>query len=161
MAAHIHRTGPVDIINTEVLLASSVPAAAINPGDLLFASVAGSVAYAKPVTNMTWTTDLATTQAALVLVFLGVASGRSRIATTDARDLKVLVNMDGVYEMEATSAIYNVGQYVGPAKDTGNALLQKVVGVADKAHAVGIVVENTVAAATRIKVRLLNTPVKR
>lgn len=161
MAAHIHRSGPVDLVQVEVLLSSSVPAATINPGDLVFASVSSDVAYAKPVTNFTWDTDLATTQAALALVFLGVASGRSRIGVTDTRDLKVLVDMDGTFEMEAVSATYEIGQYVGPAKDTGNALLQKVTAVATKSLAVGIVVENSVTAATRIKVRLVNTPPKR
>lgn len=161
MAAHIHRTGPVDIINTEVHLTASVPTYDILPGDLVFSAVTSDISYAKPVTAFTWDTDLATTQAALALVFLGMATGRSRLGVTDTRDLKVLVNMDGTLEMEAVSATYEVGQYVGCAKAAGNALLQKVTAVATKSLAIGIVVENTLVAATRIKVRLLNTPPKR
>jgi hypothetical protein len=159
--AHIHRTGPVDIINTEVLLATGVPAADIKPGDFVFASVVSNVAYAKPITNMTWNTDLATTQSDAALVLIGVASGRSRIGTTDTRDLKVLVNMDGTFECDAASAIYNVGQYVGFKKAAGNALLQTLEAVTVKGRACAIVVENTGVAATRIKVRLVNTPPKR
>jgi hypothetical protein len=158
MGTHIHRSGPVSLEQVEVHLTSSVPTATINPGDLVFAAITANVSYVKPVTAMTWNTDLATTQADLTALLLGVASGRSRIGSTDTRDLKVLVNMEGVYEMEAVSGTYEVGQYVGCAKDTGNALLNKVTAVATKSLAVGVVVENTVSAATRIKVRLLNTP---
>jgi hypothetical protein len=156
---HIHRTGPVDIINTEVLLSGAVPAATINPGDFVFASTVSNVNYANPITNMTWTTDLSTTQANAALVLMGVASGRSRASTTDPRDLKVLVNMDGTFECDAASAIYS--QYVGFKKAAGNALLQTLEAVSAKANACGIVVENTGVAATRIKVRLVNTPPKR
>lgn len=153
----IHRTGPVDLQNFNVAVTGLVPTYTINIGD--------AVAYvsdkAVPASAFTWTTDLATTQAAFVLAFLGVSESRSRIATTDSRDLRIAVNGDGTYEADCTTAAYTVGQFVGLAKDTGNNLLSsKVEGVATKARAIGIVVEAGTALTT-VKFRLLNTLIKK
>jgi len=149
--------GPVDIQHFDVAVTGVVPANTIQSGDL----VANVTNKAVVGAAFTWDTDLATTQTAFVAAFLGVSESRSRAATTDQRDLRIAVSMDGTYEIDCTSATYTVGQLVGLAKDTGNNLLSStVVGVATKALAVGVVLEAGVAL-TRLKIRLLNTPPKR
>lgn len=155
--AHIHRSGPVDQIYVPVKLTSTVPTNTIQVGDL----VALESNKAVPASVFTWDTDLATTQTAFAVAFLGVSASRSRAATTDPRDLEIAVDADGTIEMDATSATYTVNQFVGPAKDTGNALKNTVVGVATKALSIGVVVKDSGANATRVLVRLHNTPVSR
>ena len=152
----IHRVGPVDIQHFDVALTGAVPTSDIAQGDFL-AYVSDK---AVPAAAFAWDTDLATTQTAFAVAFIGVSESRSRAATTDARDLRVAANMDGTYEVDCASANFTVGQYVGMAKDTGNNLLSsKVVGVASLALAVGRVVEAGTAI-TRVKIRLLNTLIK-
>lgn len=156
--AAIHRTGPVDIQHVDVALTSTVPTNDINAGDAV-AIVAG---FAVPAKAFTWTTDLATTQANFVAAFFGMSEWRSRAATTDARDLRIAVNMDGTYEVDCTSATYVPGQLVGLAKDTGNNLLSsKVEAVANtKNRAIGVVVVGGTTV-TSIQIRLINTAIKR
>jgi hypothetical protein len=149
--------GPVDLVYAPVTLTGAVPTNTIVSGDLV-ALVSNK---AVPVTAFTWTTDLATTQTAFAVAFLGMSTGRSRAATTDPRDLELPVQMDGTIEMDCSSASYTIGQYVGPIKASGNALLNTVAGVATKALAVGVVVKDSGASATKVMVRLLNTPVKK
>jgi len=149
----IHRTGPVDIQHFDVAVTSTVPTNTINPGDF--------VAYvsdkAVPASAFTWDTDLATTQAAFVTAFLGISESRSRASTTDTRDLRIAVNTDGVYEADCTSGNYTVGQFIGLAKASGNALLaSQLVGVATRTLAVGVVLVPGTSI-TRVKFRLLNT----
>jgi hypothetical protein len=149
--AHIHRAGPVWEKTFPVNLTASKPTNTILSGDLI-AEQSGAV----PAANFTWTTDLATTQTNFAAAFLGVANARSRAGTTDARDLTMLTDMVGEFEMDCASGNYTVGQYVGPAKDTGNNLKQTVEGVATKARAIGVVLEAGTSI-TRVKVALLNT----
>jgi hypothetical protein len=111
--------------------------------------------------DTTWNTDLATTQAAFRTTFLGV-SGQNKRATTDTKpygnstDNTCRVDSDGVYEFDCASATFEVGAFVGPAKQSGNLLEnQKVVGVADEAHAIGQVVERGTSI-TKVKVKLLS-----
>jgi hypothetical protein len=149
----IHRTGPVDLQNFDVALTSTVPTSTIEIGD----AVAYVSSKAVPASAFTWTTDLATTQTAFAVAFLGISESRSRAGVSDTRDLRIAVNMDGTYEADCTSASYTVGQFVGLAKDTGNNLLSaKVEGVASKARAIGVVVEAGTTV-TKVKIRLLNT----
>lgn len=152
----IHRTGPVDIQHFDVKLTSTVPTNDINSGDFV-ASVSDKVV---PAAAFAWTTDLATTQTAFAVAFLGASESRSRAASTDSRDLRVAVNMDGTYEADCASATFTVGQFVGPAKAAGNALLSStVIGVATRALAIGVVVEAGTAL-TKVKFRLINTLIK-
>lgn len=148
--AHIHRTGPVDQITVPVKLTGSVPTSTIQPGDLV-AMVSG---FAVPATAFTWTTDEATTQTNFAAVFVGMSNSRSIAATTDARQLEIGVTMAGEIEMDAVSATYNVGDYVG-CNSAASALLQQVKAVATKARAIGMVVRKEATATTRILVRLI------
>lgn len=153
----IHRTGPVDLAFVDVALTSTVPTNDIAQGD----AVAIVTGKAVPANKFTWGTDLATTQTAFAAAFFGVSESRSRAATTDARDLRIAVNMDGTYEFDCTSADYTVGQYVGLAKDTGNNLLSaKVEACTTKARAIGVVVLAGTSLTT-VQVRLINTAIKR
>lgn len=162
--AHSQRGGEVDLKQIDVLLSSSVPANTISVGDFVFATVSGSKAFATQMTDFVWDTNLATTQAAAVLLLLGVASGRSRDAVSlvdHPEDTQVLVNMDGEFDFDCASATYNIGQYIGAKKAAGNALLQTLEAVATKSLAFAVVTQNTVGAQTRVRARLINTPPKR
>lgn len=153
----IHRVGPVDIQHFDVHVTSTVPTYNIAVGDL----VAAVSSKAVPAHGIAWDTDLVTTQTAFAAAFLGASESRSRLGNTDPRDLRIAANMDGTYDFSCVSANFTVGQYVGAAKDTGNALLSGVVvGVASKALAIGVVVEAGTALTT-VRIRLINTIAKR
>lgn len=136
--------------------ATIATAKAIDSGDLVGMS-AGTLVRAE---DQAWDTDLATTQAAFVALFLG-ASMQTKDASTarirgNSEDNTIMVAAGGVWEYDAASATFEVGGLVGPAKDTGNALLSdKVVTVSTEAAAIGRVVERGTSI-TRVKVRLLS-----
>jgi hypothetical protein len=156
----IHRTGPTEPVTLAVTLNSTVPAATILPGDAT-AVVSGKALAA---TSFTWTTDLATTQTNFAAALGGIASGRSRAASTDPRDLEVQLLQDGNFEVPLTVAAasaYLFGTYVGLSKDTGNNLKQTYEAVATKARAVGVVVKEAPIGSTTVLVRLINTAIKR
>lgn len=107
-----------------------------------------------------WDTDLATTQTAFAAKCVGV-SDQAKPANVarvygNSTDNLIRANTCGVFEMDCDSAQYRVGDYVGPAKATGNALLsQKVAASSTAARSIGMVVEDTAASATRVRFRLL------
>lgn len=119
---------------------------AVEIGDLVFVDTADGYA-AKPASSVTWDTDLATTQEAFHPLFLGVAMQRYDGSNANAygvKDGKLRVATSGVFEFDSASASYNVGDLVGPAKQSGNLLeKQKVAAVASAARAVGNVVRAT------------------
>jgi hypothetical protein len=108
--------------------------------------------------DTTWDTNLATTQTAFAALFLGVA-GQRKIDDTarvvgNGQDNRVRVDAAGVWEYDCASANFTVGQLVGPAKATGDALEdQKVVGVATEALSIGVVAEAGTSV-TRVKVKI-------
>lgn len=133
-------------------------AKAVDAGDLVGMS-SGTLVKAE---DTAWDTDLATTQTAFSnVLYVGVAM-QTKTSTTVARvpgnseDNVIMVATAGVWEFDCASATFEVGGLVGPAKDTGNALLSdKVVTVASEAYAIGRVVERGTSI-TRVKVRLLS-----
>lgn len=144
-----------------VLFSTSFP---IELGDLLFiadattdvdgdAGVAGTV---YPASARKWNTDEATTRADFCAEFIGVAGQAAPNATAyGVKDNKVRIDTGGVFEFDAESATYTAGQLVGPAKDTGNDLLdQTLEAVSAEAQAIGRVVETTAANSTKVKVRI-------
>jgi hypothetical protein len=148
--------GPVDIQHFDVVGTSPTPTNTIQSGDF----VANVSDKAVPASAFTWTTDLATTQTNFAASFLGASESRS-LPEADIRGMRVAVNMDGTYEVDCTSANYTVGQYVGLAKDTGNNLLSsKVEACTTKVRAIGVVLEAGTSL-TRVKIRLINTAIKR
>lgn len=152
---HKHIGAFPDMSQVPVKLTSTIPTNTISPGDLV-AQVSG---YALKASDWTWDTNLATTQAAFALAFIGLSAGRSRAASTDARDLNIPVLKDGDELCDVTSGNYTFGQYLGPAKDTGNNLKNTLVGVATKSLATHMSLE-TVTGVTSLKCRII-TLIKR
>lgn len=142
---------------TQALIAPVLTAQAVAIGDLVGLS-SGNVVRAE---DITWDTDLATTQEDFVPVFLGVAAQRKDATVArvpgNSEDNVIRIDTDGVFEFDCASASFNVGDLVGPAKQTGNALeSQKVAAVASAARAIGRVWEKTTSS-TKVKVKLIST----
>ena len=118
--------------------------------------------YVVKASEFTWDTNLATTQTAFALIFLG-ASGQKKLAGEarvfgNSTDNIVRIDCSGVFECDASSATYEFGDFVGPAKDSGNNMLNGTVAkVSGVALAIGRVIENTAASATKVKIQLLST----
>lgn len=155
----IHRKGPVLLEHFDVALTSGKPTTTIEPGAL----VAFVSDKAVPAEAFTWTTDLATTQTNFATAFLGVSEGRSRAGTTDLGDLRLPVNMDGIYEFDvAVAAQFNVGDYIGAAQvGATNFIQSKVVEVASAARAIARVVAAAPSGSTKVLAALINTIAKR
>lgn len=137
----------------------SVPykaAVAVEIGDLCWIDSADSYKV-KPAGSFTWNTSLAQTQTDFHPTFAGVAAQGYDGTNANAygiKDGQLRIDTDGVFEFDTASASYNVGDLVGPAKQTGNLLEpQKVAAVASEALAVGRVVEAT-SSSTKVKVRI-------
>lgn len=157
--AHKHRLGNQDQITLAVTLDSdSLPAYAIHAGDLMAKDASLGLV---PVASFTWDTDKATTQAAFVAAFRGMAVGESRLASKDKRDLEIPVVQDGDVDFDCASATYVVGDYLGPKKGSGNNLINTLEKVSDKAHAIAVCVKDSGASATVVRGRLINTVVKK
>lgn len=126
----------------------------IQIGDLVAQDSSGNVT---PANAFAWTTDLPTTQAGFHASFLGVAMQRSLSTDTDP----IRVATSGVFEMACASATFNVGDLIGPAKDTGNLLLnQSVVSVGaagNEGKAIGRVANYVNPAATHVLVSIVST----
>lgn len=140
-------TNPVD--------ATIATAKEVAVGDIVGMS-AGTLVKAS---DTTWNTDTATTQADFRALFLGI-SGQAKDADVaraygNSDDNEVRVATSGVYEMDCASATFEVGDFVGPAKDTGDALLDDKVVAAVEAGAIGRVVERGTSI-TRVKFRVLS-----
>lgn len=110
--------------------------------------------------DTTWDTNIATTQTAFTPLFLGVAA-QDKVTTVarvhgNSDDNVIRVATGGVWEFDCASANFAVGDKVGPAKASGNALEdEKVVAVATEALAIGRVVESATSA-TKVKVQILS-----
>lgn len=96
--------------------------------------------------DQAWDTNLATTQTAFALLFVG-ASAQKKAANADPYGNtgpnagKLRVDTGGVRKYAAAAGTYNTGQLVGPAKQSGNLLEDnKVDDVATEALAIGRVV---------------------
>lgn len=121
--------------------------AVIQPGDLVTDTPEAAA-------DVEWDTDLATTQEAFHDAFLGVSGQRSRDGDTDV----IRVNTTGVFEFDCAAATFSLGDLVGPAKATGNALeSQKVVAVASANLAIGRVAKNYGSNTTKVLVRVEST----
>ncbi len=160
---HIHRTGPTLGKHYPVKLVSYTGAKEndIQPGDLLSSTTSGTITQVVPATAYPWTTDEQTTCRNFAAAFIGVASGRSdKDAPLDLRDITILVNQDGEFELDCTLGNYQVGQGLRPAKAAGNALLQTVNVTSDAASIIFWVTENR-SNTTRIKATITKTIPKR
>lgn len=110
-----------------------------------------------PASAQAWDTDLATTQTAFILLFLGIATENSRAGDT----APIKVNTAGVHEFECAAAQFKLGALVGPAKQSGNALEdRKVVAVATEALAIGRVAKDYAANTTKVLVEVFSKIMK-
>lgn len=138
-----------------VISRATVSADAIAVGDLLWADSGNSYAP-RPASAYTWDTNLLTTQTSFKLVFLGVALSAKKVGSTDP----VRIGTVGEYEMDCASATFNLGDIVGPAKASGNALEnQKLVSVAI-AGGLGRVTKAVTTAATKVQARLQSSLIR-
>lgn len=145
--------------NPQLIMAPVALATAVNDGDLV-ALVTNLVV---PAIGFTWNTDLATTQTDFANAFLGV-SAQTKLANQarpygNSDDLLIGIDVGGVseWEYDCTAATYQVGTYLGPAKDTGNNILsQKLETVPTEARAIAICTRATAANAVRVRCRILS-----
>ena len=117
-------------------------AKAVAQGDLVGVS-SGTLVKAS---DTTWDTNLATTQPAFALLFAGVAmqdkdADENVFGHGGTLVLKLRVATGGVFRFACSAGTYTVGQYVGPAKQSGDLLEnQTLAGVASEGLAIGKVV---------------------
>lgn len=84
--------------------------------------------------SQAWTTDLATTRAAFVVLFAGVAEQDKDAAATiygngEANKLNLRVAAGGVHRFAAKAGTYKLGDYLGPAKQTSDLLEAQLLEV--------------------------------
>jgi hypothetical protein len=111
--------------------------------------------------DFTWTTDLATTQTAFTLAFAGLSNqaktGGIAKPYGNTIDNRIVVCTGGCWEMDCASADYKAGTFVGPAKQTGDLLeTTKLAAVATAALAIGRVITDSGASATRVRFELIS-----
>lgn len=112
-----------------------------------------------------WTTDLATTRAAFVVLFAGAASqfkdaNEPIVNMSGPLALQLKVDTSGVRTYIARAGTYKVGDFVGPAKQAGNLLEDQTVEVVSTlAQSIGKVVgrAGTLAAGALVEVDILST----
>lgn len=142
MGQHMHG-------NIQVMFGDVDSATAIEKGDLVMLDTDD----VKPASSEAWVTDEATTRANYVAHHLGVAG--TRHAANTGATTGFPVNSDGIFYFDCEAATYEVGDLVGPAKASGNALLAtKLKKVTGATEAVGYAIEKSGANATVIKVRI-------
>lgn len=117
----------------------------IEVGDLVFLDTDD----VKPASDFTWDTDLATTQAQFAEVFLGVAHQQSADGDTD--DISVDLSPNSIYEFDADSAIYEVGDTLGPDEGSSN-LMDHQLEAADAAASIARAAEHKASASAKLKV---------
>jgi hypothetical protein len=147
----------------EPLLLPVATAQAISIFDLV-ALISNTLVRAE---DIAWNTDLATTQSDFRVGSAGIAFQMKRAGDVrpygNAEDNLIGVATAGVFEADCASASFNVGDFVGPAKAAGNALVsQTIVAVSGEANAIGKVTRAG-ASVTRVQFRLIpnKTPLAR
>ena len=122
-------------------------ATVITKGDMLYWDSSNHVV--KPVSDFTWDTNLATTQAAVAVVFAGIADESSASGETDP--ISVDVSGASVYEYDCASTTFYPGGGVAPADSGSSSLLpQKLVSAAAAASIGMAKVEAPYSAKTRV-----------
>lgn len=127
-------------------------ATVIYRGDLIATVTSGGAPYAAG--DHVWNTNLSTTQNEFHNLFLGVSADRSRSGDIDV----IKVNTRGVFEFDCAAATFEIGDIVGPAKQSGNLLEpQKVVSVATANLAIGRVARRYGSNTTTVLVKIEST----
>jgi hypothetical protein len=116
-------------------------ATVIEIGDLLWLDTDD----VKPASDLTWNTDLATTQADFAASFAGVAMEASPAGAS----AEVRVATTGVFEFDCEAATFEVGDKINCAKGSGDFLEdQKVVAVS--ANPIGKVARREPSASSKL-----------
>lgn len=125
----------------------------IEVGDLIYWDAVTS--KVKPMSDLTWKTDLALTQRHSKPVFLGVSGDRSR----DGDTTDVQVDAGGIKEMICAADTFNIGDLIGIDDNAGGTALenQTVVKVTDVELAIGRVSKQYTANTTSIEIELFST----
>lgn len=118
----------------------------IEPGDLLYVS-SGVVA---PAADFTWTTDLATTQAAFAAAFAGVAYSGS--ADGETEPVSVDISPLAVYESALSPAALDVGDLLAPAETVSALANQTLDAVSSAAQAIARAMETATASSSSVRV---------
>ncbi len=121
----------------------------INVGDMVWLDSDD----AKPASETTWSTNLAGTQAAFKAKCLGVSLHAS--ANGDTNDILVAYG-EHVAEFDCDSATFEIGGLVGPAKGSGNTIVNQKVATAVAGSAIGIVHQRVNPASTRVLVKVIS-----
>lgn len=104
----------------------------------------------KPAGDFPWTTDLATTQGAFAGAFLGIAYQSSGVGETDP--ISVDVSPLSVYEYGVNSAMYEVGDLLGPDNASSVLQNQQLEGVASGGLAMARAAEFKTSASSLLRV---------
>jgi len=120
----------------------------LNTNDALPASSINDIGGAGPV-------NLAAAQELLHDAFLGIAMQRSRVGDTTP----IRIATRGVFELDAASTTFEVGDLVGTDDDSAATALenQKVITVATENLAVGRVARSVTSADSRVFVEIVGT----
>lgn len=146
-----HQYGDAKPVVTKAVPTATV----INPGELVGTLASGGNPY--PADAEVWDTNLATTQTNFRTRFLGVSMELSR--NGDVQPIRV--NCGGVHRFNCAAATFELGDFVGPAKDTGNALLSDtVVAVGSEALAIGRVAKRYASNTTIVDVEVFSNVMK-
>lgn len=123
-------TGPVLLTPIRVDSAQLVDA-----GDLVYLATDD----VRRVSQISWNSSLAQTQADLAEVFAGIAWTSSGSGETE--DVVVDISPMSIYEVKVASAAYEFGAPLGPDKAAGNALLDDTLEAAVEASSIARCVE--------------------
>ena len=118
----------------------------IEAGDLVFLDTDD----VKPASSFTWDTDLATTQSAFAASFIVVAHQQSASGDTD--DVSVDLSPHAIYEFDVNSAVYEVGDALGPDENSSKLMDQQLEAVASGTLGIARAAEYKAAAATLLRV---------
>ncbi len=137
----------------EYVFSAPASATVIEIGDLLYQNPSDK--KPKSASAMVDQGSEALNQDAFQQYFLGVAEQRSRSGDTD----KIRIATRGVKQFDCVSSQYYVGDMVAVDEASSGTALEdrKVVVTTDYSKAIGRVVEDTVASATRVWVRFEST----
>lgn len=135
-----------------VVSAASLSADLIAVGDLIWIDSSNSDAP-RPASAYTWDTNLLTTQTSFKLVFAGVALSAKKVGSTDP----IRIGTGGEYDFAQASGTGKLGDLLGPAKASGNALENQKLATAVVAGAIGRRAKVITAASTRTRARIKST----
>ena len=134
-----------------VLTAQGAASIARSPGDLLYYD--SSSHSAKPFSSLAALGSEALDQAAVAPNFLGVSNAQHLSTDANADDARIID--DQVWLFPCVSSTFEIGDFVGPTRNSGAALVDQVVAkVTNPFLAIGQVQERYASAVTNVKVRL-------